>query len=225
MAQEKELTTKQKIYDMAKRLFYKEGYQVSFPSIAKELGISQGLITYHFKTKRNLAIAIFKEDYEILSSHLKTVVNIDEDIFLFIISFYYLNDQILQKNPDKMRFLIDTNNENISIEAIYASDFKHIYEKLIEKMVPNELNADDNLTLFLTTTYSVYDSILQKISSGLNISKEYFFAYTIDLMFHCLGLEKDPQRTQRLIAQAKDRVDLLFKNHPELLDVYQYLID
>ncbi|WKY44086.1 TetR/AcrR family transcriptional regulator [Eubacteriaceae bacterium ES2] len=225
MIQEKELSTRQKIYDTAKNLFYKEGYQVSFPRIAKELGISQGLITYHYKTKRNLAIAIFIEDFEILSGRLKSVISTEDDIFLFIVSFYYLNDQILLKNPDKMRFLIDTNDENISIEAIYGSDFKHIYEKLIKKMTPNELIAEDNLTLFLTTTYSVYGSILQKINNGLNISPDFFFAYTIDLMFHCLGLDNDPQRTQSLITQAKERVSLLFKKYPDLLDIYQYLVD
>ena len=225
MIQEKELSSRQKIYDTAKNLFYKEGYQVSFPRIAKELGVSQGLITYHYKSKRNLAIAIFKEDFEILSNRLQSVVSIEEDIFLFIVSFYYLNDQILLKSPDKMRFIIDTNDENISIEAIYASDYKNIYEKLIKQMTPNGLSADDNLTLFLTTTYSVYGSILQKISDGLNISPDFFFAYTIDLMFHCLGLPNDSKRTQSLIDQAKERVGLLFQQHPELLDVYQYLFD
>ncbi|MDI3535919.1 MAG: hypothetical protein PWR12_1872 [Eubacteriaceae bacterium] len=225
MIQEKELSTRQKIYDAAKKLFYKEGYQVSFPRIAKELGISQGLITYHYKSKRNLAIAIFKEDYEILSSRLKSVVSTEDDIFLFIVCFYYLNDQILLKNPDKMRFIIDTNDENISIEAIYASDYKNIYEKLIKKMTPNQLGAEDNLTLFLTTTYSVYGAVLQKINDGLNLSPDFFFAYTIDLMFHCLGLPNDAQRTQSLITQAKERVGLLFEQHPELLDIYQYLVD
>lgn len=222
---DKELSTKQKIYDTAKKLFYQEGYHVSLPRIAKELGISQGLITYHFKTKRNLAIAIFTEDFEILSAHLKSVIDVEEDIFLFIISFYHLNDRILQKNPDKERFLIDTNAENISFEAIYNSDFKKIYEKLIAKMVPNGLSPEDNLALFLTTTYSTYGSILSKTDDVLHLSPDFFFNYSIELMFHCLGFERDPKRTQALIRQAKERVDLLFEKYPQLLDVHQYFID
>lgn len=221
----KGLTTKQKIYVAAKKLFMDEGYHVSFPRIAKEIGVTQGLITYHFKSKRNLSIAIFSEDFEILSSHLKSVADEDEDIFLYILSFYYLNDRILQANPDKLRFLIESNTENIAVDTIYNCGLKNIYEKLVAKIVPNGLSFNDNLSLFLTSTFAVYGALMAKMAEGLELSPDFFFAYSIDMMFHCLGYDRDPARTQRLLTQAKQKVDLLLDKYPYLLDVHQYLLN
>lgn len=50
------------IFETAVRLFYDRGYDsTTFESIASELGISKSLITYHFKTKLQLACEVFEE--------------------------------------------------------------------------------------------------------------------------------------------------------------------
>ncbi|MBC3796153.1 TetR/AcrR family transcriptional regulator [Acetobacterium tundrae] len=224
MSVNKAKTNKQLIYDTAKNLFFTEGYQVGFRRIAQEIGISQGLITYHFKTKRNIAIEIYKEDYQILSTYLKYIVNPDEDIFLYIVSFYNLNSRINTANPEKLNFVKMTQSDNISCEAIYASSFKQIYLKLINHMQPNSYDQEKNLTLFLATTYSTFSAILQKQTESFDFSDEESLIHSVDLMYYCLGYDRNPKRTTDIIQKAKERVDSLFAKYPHLLDIHQYFI-
>lgn len=52
-----------KIIDVATRLFYDRGYdKTTFDMIAEECGVAKSLITYHFKTKLNLAVEIFDDN-------------------------------------------------------------------------------------------------------------------------------------------------------------------
>lgn len=219
-----EKTNKQLIYDTAKKLFFTEGYQVGFRRIAQKIGISQGLITYHFKTKRNIAIEIYKEDYQILSTYLKYSINPDEDSYLYVVGLYELTSRIYKANPEKLNFVRETQLENIGSEAIYVSGFKQIYLKLIEDMKPNGYSKEKNLTLFLCTTYAAYGAILQKQSEGFDLSDDESLFHSVDLMYYCLGHDRDPKRTTDIIQKAKERIDSLLQKYPHLLDIHQYLI-
>jgi len=54
--------TKEKIIREAVRLFNEEGFaHVSLRDISKAIGISQGNLTYHFKTKEMLMMAIYEQ--------------------------------------------------------------------------------------------------------------------------------------------------------------------
>ncbi|WP_026394755.1 TetR/AcrR family transcriptional regulator [Acetobacterium malicum] len=219
-----EKTNKQLIYDTAKNLFFTEGYQVGFRRIAQEIGISQGLITYHFKNKHYIAIEIYKEDYQILSTYLKYSVDPDQDVFLYIVSLYELCSRILNANPEKLAFVIATQTEDITYKAIYAGGLKQIYAKLITYMKPNGCSQEKNLSLFLTTIYSVYAGILQKRNSEFDFTDDEVITYSVNLMYYCLGYDQDALRTENIIASAKSRVSSLLHQYPHLLNIHNYLI-
>lgn len=219
-----EKSNKQLIYDTAKSLFFSEGYQVGFRRIAQEIGVSQGLITYHFKSKHQIAIEIYKEDYQILSSYLKYCINPDEDIFLYVVGFYVLCLLIIKANQQKLDFVIATQSENITYEAVYAGSLKQIYAKLIEKMKPNHYSPEKNLSLFLTTTYSAHESILQKQNKEFDFTDDELLSHSVNLMYYCLGYDQDPQRTIDIIHKAKQKVNDLLREYPHLLDIHRYLI-
>lgn len=219
-----EKTNKQLIYDTAKNLFFTEGYQVGFRRIAQEIGISQGLITYHFKNKHHIAIEIYKEDYQILSTYLKYSINPDEDVFLYIVGLYELCSQILTANPEKLAFVIATQTEDITYKAIYAGGLKQIYAKLIAQMKPNSYSPEKNLSLFLTTIYAVYAGILQKRNVAFDFSDDEIINHSVNLMYYCLGYDRNPQRTADIIARAKQRVSSLLHQYPHLLNIHTYLI-
>lgn len=219
-----EKTNKQLIYDTAKNLFFTEGYQVGFRRIAQEIGISQGLITYHFKNKHYIAIEIYKEDYQILSTYLKYSINPDEDVFLYIVGLYELCSRILKANPEKLDFVIATQTEDITYKAIYAGGLKQIYAKLITQMKPNGYSPEKNLSLFLTTIYSVYAGVLQKRNVDFDFSDDEVITHTVNLMYYCLGYDQNPKQTADIIARAKERVTTLLRQYPHLLDIHSYLI-
>nr|WP_320026454.1 TetR/AcrR family transcriptional regulator [uncultured Acetobacterium sp.] len=219
-----EKTNKQLIYDTAKNLFFTAGYQVGFRRIAQEIGISQGLITYHFKNKHYIAIEIYKEDYQILSTYLKYSVDPDEDVFLYIVSLYELCSRILRENPEKLAFVIATQTEDITYKAIYAGGLKQIYAKLITHMRPNGYSPEKNLSLFLTTIYSVYDGILKKRNIDFDFTDDEVITHSVNLMYYCLGYDQDFNRTLDIIARAKECVTALLKQYPHLLNIHNYLI-
>lgn len=219
-----EKTNKQLIYDTAKNLFFTEGYQVGFRRIAQEIGISQGLITYHFKNKHYIAIEIYKEDYQILSTYLKYSVDPDQDVFLYIVSLYVLCSRILIANPEKLAFVIATQTEDITYKAIYAGGLKQIYAKLITFMKPNGYSPEKNLSLFLTTIYSVYAGILQKRNSEFDFTDDEIITYSVNLMYYCLGYDQDALRTESIITNAKSQVSSLLHQYPHLLNIHNYLI-
>ena len=103
-----DLNLKQKIYETAKRLFFEEGYEVGLRYIAEAADVPQDLIIHYFKSKKNLAIEVYKEDHQILSTYLKYVIDPDQDIFLYIISFENLAMRITNNNPQKELFLMVT---------------------------------------------------------------------------------------------------------------------
>ena len=53
--------TKEKILAVAERLFAEKGFNgASTDTIAKTAGVNKGLISYHFKYKKDIAVSIFK---------------------------------------------------------------------------------------------------------------------------------------------------------------------
>lgn len=62
---EKPLSTAEKILETGRRLFNVKGYSAtSLSEIANALGISKGNLTYHFPTKKDLAIALISRTRE-----------------------------------------------------------------------------------------------------------------------------------------------------------------
>lgn len=84
------LDTKEKILKTAKKLFYEKGYDnTTFKEISTISGINQGLIVYHYKTKANLAAAVFRE-------YIKTSMKKIEDCFPDVdnLTLYFINDYV-----------------------------------------------------------------------------------------------------------------------------------
>lgn len=59
--------TKNKIYEVCKRVFYDEGFkETSFNKICKIADVNPGTIAYHFQSKHNVGVLIYQEMLETL---------------------------------------------------------------------------------------------------------------------------------------------------------------
>lgn len=52
------------LLEAARRLFAEEGYGIAMSRIAREAGVSQGVLYRHFPTKLELALAVFEEHFQ-----------------------------------------------------------------------------------------------------------------------------------------------------------------
>lgn len=83
------LDTKEKILKTAEKLFYEKGYEdTTFKEISSISGINQGLIVYHYKTKANLASAVFREYIKASMKKINECFPKAENMTVYFISDY-----------------------------------------------------------------------------------------------------------------------------------------
>ena len=67
------MKTKEKIKNTARELFNSKGFKnVTLREVAKELSISYGNITYHFKTKKQLIFCLYEDMLKETEEIIKT---------------------------------------------------------------------------------------------------------------------------------------------------------
>ena len=65
--------TRNTIIKAANKLFYQQGFhKTAFSDIVKEVGLSKGNITYHFKSKEDILTAVFEQRIEKTTQSLAT---------------------------------------------------------------------------------------------------------------------------------------------------------
>ncbi|WKY48610.1 TetR/AcrR family transcriptional regulator [Eubacteriaceae bacterium ES3] len=218
-----DLNLKQKIYETAKRLFFEEGYETGFRYIAEAAGVSQDVIIQYFKSKKNIAIEIYKEDHQILSTYLKYVIDPDQDIFLYIISFENLAMRIRKCNPLKEQFLLDTKNDEIDLEASFETTLSDRYAQLLKLMKPNDLSFEKNFRLFMTLIFSAYHSFLTELDD--EFTDNHLLWYSTKLRSCFLNLGYSDEEITALVNLSNQKIDELIELYPYLMDVNEYLIN
>lgn len=218
----KEKKSKQKIYETAKKLFLEEGYIVSNRRIAAEANVSLGLIAYHFNNKGNIAIAILKEDYTILSAHLKNFLTPEQDILLYILSFTNMTLRIRESDYKMARFTSEIMRDDILEQSIYEGNQRHEHAALI-KLMTADMPDDKKLKLVLGTVYGVQRSLQWNINDGLDFSYEAYFEYMVKTYIFSLDLPYDKEKIKTIISESNAIVDQVFKNYRHLLKTENYL--
>ena len=102
--------SKQEILKVAERNFKKHGYDATtFQMIAKELRITPGTITYHFKNKHWILHQLFREFFLKLSDYInKNVVN-DFNYYVYYCVFYiYVYRVVLKSENSQKLFEIES---------------------------------------------------------------------------------------------------------------------
>lgn len=138
------VTTKEKICSIASELFNTKGYEnVSLREIAKESEMSLGTLTYHFKKKEDLVMAIvsqLQDSYSFyFSSELYGVDLLRDFIHSFVVAeenkklfpFYFKNiNEIVSKSE---QFIELNNNFQKNLHNFYLSCFLVLQEENIIK--------------------------------------------------------------------------------------------
>lgn len=213
---------KQMIYETAKRLFFDEGYTVGSRRIAKEAGISQALLTYHFGSKKNIGIQVLKEDYQIQAAYLKYFSDPKADPLFFILNFQNMNFHIRNSDPRMAQFMTDAMNEDLLEASIYDGNQKEIFEVLVRNM-PGDF--EKNLHLALGTIFGIQRALQRDINNGLPLSYAEYFDYSVRSFNFALKLNLTEDQILAIIAHSNVLVSRLFERYPQLLNVDSYLLN
>ncbi|MDI3537204.1 MAG: hypothetical protein PWP30_1686 [Eubacteriaceae bacterium] len=218
-----DLNLKQKIYETAKRLFFEDGYEVGLRYIAEAANVPQDLIIEYFKSKRNLAIEVYKEDHQILSTYLKYVIDPDQDIFLYIISFENLAMRIHKNNPQKQQFLLDTKNDDIDLEASFETSLSDRYAQLVKAIKPNGMSFEKNFRIFMNLIFSAYHSFLLELDDEFDDYQLLWYSTKLRSCF--LDFNYSDDQITDIVNYSNQKIDELLALYPYLMDVNQYLIN
>ena len=197
--------TKQKIYETAKRLYIEHGYfNISNKRLSEESGINQGLITYYFKSKKNIALAVLTEDYYILSGYLKYFITPEDDPLIYIVTFMNVMQEDL-------------------LEEFAFINQKTEYLKLFKKSNCSSKNPATQLKLVLATVYGTQRTIQRLINESIELSYDEYFRYMIEILLFALRLPVTQDTVDTLIHKSDQATKQLFETYPHLLNEADYL--
>ncbi|WP_026393926.1 TetR/AcrR family transcriptional regulator [Acetobacterium malicum] len=217
--------TKQLIYETAKRLFIEKGYEVGSRELAKEAGVSQSLILYYFGSKRNIGIQVLKEDYQILSTYLKYIVDPKENPLLFILTFTNMNLRLRENDPKMARFITGVMKEDLLEQSIYEGNQQEVFIPLVTAMPDNGYSFEKKFKLAIGCIFGVQRSLQWKINDGLDITYGESFDYIVRTFLFALHLIYTESEIHKLIETSNRLVDDLFTKYPKLLNTNTYLLN
>lgn len=106
--------TRQRIYEVSKRLFYEKGIKdTSYTDICEAADVNRGLIPYYFKSKNNIAIQVLQEFVDSMESCVNEqwgpdeMVQPERNIMIELLMF-----RLLAENENVCRFYSETRSED-----------------------------------------------------------------------------------------------------------------
>lgn len=221
------MQTKQKIYEIAKMLFIEEGYnKVTNKKIAEVSGTNQGLITYYFKHKSNIACVILKENYQIVSSYLRSEVDVNKEPFLFNITIDNLICSLMGQSEDFLRFFSEMIEQKLNIDSIYYGVQKNDILTMIKKLIPeSKENIDKYFIKFVTMTFPAGGQFQLEINKGTDFTFDEYYETMVRLFAFALNLNFDDETINHYIEKSTSIVSKIISEHPNLLNPEKYLFN
>ncbi|MFD1068047.1 TetR/AcrR family transcriptional regulator [Oceanobacillus locisalsi] len=191
---------KAEILDASMKLFTEKGYlQTTTQDIINQVGISRGLLYYHFKNKEEILYILVEKSVNPLIAQMKKIVNNTsltptEKLNQFLQTTIIQDDAITEENV--------TLQETVQLEENrYMMD--RFYHKFIEKLLPlftkilEEGKAQNVFQIdypyetahFLVTSYVFVSNDLKLKQLNMEEMKTYLQAFK-EILSKSLGIEK-----------------------------------
>lgn len=147
---------KKEIFDFARHVFWEEGYDaLTFKRISEELGISQGIIAYHFKKKHRIGYLVYEEiNREIGEAIDKIAPNASREVKM-----------LMQEMINGMIYQGEAGQRYMDLFYKQTEDPGHYQMKLMEMedevayLLEKGLDSEETLRLYV----AMYHGIAQEI--------------------------------------------------------------
>lgn len=216
--------TKQQIYQTAKRLFFEEGYRVGSRKIASEAGANQGLITYYFKNKENIAMMVLREIYELIAIHLRYFVDPQKETLLYIISFINTMTQILYTDVRYQRFIQEISDANLLQKSIiYKDNQTKLYQSLITKYIPESKDPYRDYLILLSFVFGTFRNVLPYFQVAKESDIDQILEINIKCFYAGLNLPNDADAIQNTLNRSNQIVSSMFRQYPALTNLDSWI--
>lgn len=196
-------STREKLLETAKHLFYLHGYaDTTLAKISAASQVNNGLITYYFGSKNNLASEIYTAFIINVRSELSRqlfLLKSDYTIDLAVAVETRFMQALKIENKNFMRFYMEYAAERSSLHKPNEKR-EHYYELLRQMINPNLSDAD--LRLYETCGPGIMRSIAAAFLSGyIPCDQAYMEDYTIRTLFRMLQLP--PYQIEALVEESR----------------------
>ncbi|MEN7549533.1 TetR/AcrR family transcriptional regulator [Rapidithrix thailandica] len=135
-----ELTTEEKIFIAARKVFLKKGFAgARMQEIADESGINKALLHYYFRNKKKLFEKIFQQILGNVFLQLTEVINTHQPLTSKVAFFVEKYTQTLLENPDLPLFVINELNQNPDFLIRLAQSNVHFDWEMLETQIKEEV--------------------------------------------------------------------------------------
>lgn len=195
------INKKELLKNVAKELFYKQGYNdTTFAQLSEISGVNNGLITYYFKTKANLASEIYTTYITKLREEISKQLH-------DLLRTYELALAIAVEARIVFRLNITNNNLSKFISEYsgvqYSTEYNEIKAQYygMQKHLINPNISDEDMRLYEVCRRAINQALSHAYADNyLSSSVEHLEDYSLKLIFFMLGLSEE--RSQVLIAQS-----------------------
>ena len=151
------------ILDKATSLFLEKEYdEIKMSELAKELGMSNGILYVYFKTKETLFMSLLKREYHkriqrILDDpKLQTIETFEDVKKLLLLEF----ESLIDNNPlylrlESMRAAVLEKNADLEMIFQMKKELHEQMQEIAKYLCKNELLMFDELSLILSTEMSI----------------------------------------------------------------------
>ena len=133
----------QRIREVAQELFFKQGYALtSTTQIAKEVGCTQALVHYYYRTKENLFRQIFLEQIQAALNVIGQSLMNEDSFDKFIehaISMYF---DTLMSNPRLPFFVLEERQARIAHQCVEVHR-DGVLDEFVERILVHQRLSDD----------------------------------------------------------------------------------
>lgn len=185
---------RQKLIDTAKKLFWENGYvKTTLAQISEISGINNGLITYYFGSKGNLANEISIEYLLNLRNEIaRQLYTIEKDYTLAIGVAVETRINLLTQlqNKNLMRFMVESGKDFSVFENNNSNLDKRDHYYQLQKRLINPNISQEDLKLYEVCGIAVSRYLLEAYECGFlkMCSLDYIIDYHLRLIFYMLQI-------------------------------------
>lgn len=203
----KNTENRQKLIHAARELFYDQGYDATtLAQISEKSGVNNGLITYYFGSKFNLANEIYtafmldmrnviaQRIYEIKKDYtLELGIGVEQRVMM----------EVRIKNANLMRFYEEYIKSSGDAQSDEASSSKRDHYYQLQKRLINPSISDVDLALYEICGLRVVRAITEAYAHGrFECDADYVEDYALNLLYGMLQLPEN--QIKSLIAESRE---------------------
>jgi AcrR family transcriptional regulator len=185
--------SRKKLIETAKKLFYQNGYAATTLSqISTDAKINNGLITYYFGSKANLAGEISTEYIFKIRNEIARQLYLSEKSYNLAVGVAveaYVNLSLKLRNPNLLRFEIESARE----QGLFVSptEKRQHYYHLQKRLISPNLSELD-LKFYEVCGISVVGALSEAYANGfLDCEVEDISDYLVHMLFFMLQIPQD----------------------------------